>query len=255
MNKTAIVTGGGRGIGFAVCRRLGMDGYNVVIVGTSPAERYRQNLAKLDSDGIEHLYIQGDICDARDRTRILDEVVEKYGQVRVLVNNCGVAPVKRNDLLEMSEESFDRVIGVNTKGTMFFTQLVAKQMITQPLEGGKRGTIVNVSSLSAEVSSVNRGEYCISKAGVSMLTTLYADRLAREGIVVNEVRPGVIATDMTVPAKEKYDKMIAEGAFPIARWGLPEDVAAAVSAFCSDDFSYITGNYINVDGGYHIKRL
>ena len=255
MNKTAIVTGGGRGIGFAVCRRLGMDGYNVVIVGTSPAERYRQNLAKLDSDGIEYLYIQGDICDARDRTRILDEVVEKYGQVRVLVNNCGVAPVKRNDLLEMSEESFDRVIGVNTKGTMFFTQLVAKQMITQPLEGGKRGTIVNVSSLSAEVSSVNRGEYCISKAGVSMLTTLYADRLAREGIVVNEVRPGVIATDMTVPAKEKYDKMIAEGAFPIARWGLPEDVAAAVSAFCSDDFSYITGNYINVDGGYHIKRL
>lgn len=255
MNKTAIVTGGGRGIGFAVCRRLGMDGYNVVIVGTSPAERYRQNLAKLDSDGIEYLYIQGDICDARDRTRILDEVVKKYGQVRVLVNNCGVAPVKRNDLLEMSEESFDRVIGVNTKGTMFFTQLVAKQMITQPLEGGKRGTIVNVSSLSAEVSSVNRGEYCISKAGVSMLTTLYADRLAREGIVVNEVRPGVIATDMTVPAKEKYDKMIAEGAFPIARWGLPEDVAAAVSAFCSDDFSYITGNYINVDGGYHIKRL
>ena len=164
-------------------------------------------------------------------------------------------PSVRRDLLEMTEESFDRVIGINTKAAMFLTQLVAKQMISQPFEGKKRGTIINVSSCSAVVSSVSRGEYCVSKAAMSMLTTLYADRLSAEGIMVNEVRPGVISTDMTSKVQEKYDKMIADGVFPIARWGQPEDVAGAVSALCSDKFLYTTGNYVDVDGGFHIKRL
>ena len=161
----------------------------------------------------------------------------------------------RADLLEMSEESFDYVLGVNTKGNMFLTQAVAKQMIRQEPLDGRKGVIVNVSSCSSVVSSVNRGEYCVSKAGVSMLTTLYADRLAQEGILVHEVRPGVIATDMTSAVQDKYDKMIGDGMFPIARWGTPQDVANAVSALCSDKFLYTTGNYIDVDGGFHIKRL
>ena len=185
----------------------------------------------------------------------MQEAVDRFGGIHVLVNNAGVAPKVRADLLEMSEESFDFVVGVNTKGNMFLTQAVAKQMLRQPIEGKKRGTIVNVSSCSAEVSSTNRGEYCVSKAGVSMLTTLYADRLAAEGILVNEVRPGVIFTDMTSSVQEKYESLIEQGIFPIARWGTPEDVANAVGVFCGDEFLYTTGNYIDIDGGFHIKRL
>ena len=155
----------------------------------------------------------------------------------------------------MSPESFDRVVGVNTKGTMFLTQAVAKQMVAQEQVFANKGHIVNIGSCSAEVSSTSRGEYCISKAAVSMITTLFADRLAPEGIVVNEVRPGVIATDMTSVVTAKYDKLIADGAFPIARWGRAEDVAGVVSLFCSDRMLYTTGNYVDVDGGFHIKRL
>ena len=158
-------------------------------------------------------------------------------------------------LAEILQRRFDYVLGVNTKGNMFLTQAVAKQMIRQAPLDGRKGVIVNVSSCSSVVSSVNRGEYCVSKAGVSMLTTLYADRLAQEGILVHEVRPGVIATDMTSAVQDKYDKMIGDGMFPIARWGTPQDVANAVSALCSDKFLYTTGNYIDVDGGFHIKRL
>ena len=181
--------------------------------------------------------------------------MEAFGRIDVLVNNAGVAPLVRADLLEMSEESFDRVMGINTKGNMFLTQLVAKEMLNQEKLFKKRGTIINISSCSAEVSSTSRGEYCVSKAGVSMLTKLYADRLAGEGILVHEIRPGVIATDMTSKVTEKYNKLIEEGAFPIARWGQAEDIADAVSAFADDHFLYTTGNYIDVDGGFHIKRL
>ncbi len=257
MKKTAIVTGASRGIGFGIAKRLGQDGYNVVLVDLNDPADYRANFDQLDADGTAWEYVRGNICSAEDRQRVIDTALSKFGGIHVLVNNAGVAPKVRADLLEMTEESFDRVIGINTKGTMFFTQAVARQMILQPMPEGakKRGTIVNVSSCSAAVSSVSRGEYCISKAGVSMLTTLYADRLAREGIIVNEVRPGVIATDMTAVVKEKYDRMFAEGVFPIARWGLPEDLAGVVSALCSDDFCYTTGNYIDVDGGFHIQRL
>lgn len=255
MNKTAIVTGGSRGIGYAISRQLGQDGFNVVILSRNPEENYTENLKALTEIGIRYLYIQGDISKAGDRQKCVDETVKEFGDIDVLVNDAGVAPNERNDLLDMTEESFDRVIGVNTKGTMFMTQIVAKQMIQQEIKGRKRGTIVNVSSCSAVVSSISRGEYCISKAGVSMLTTLYADRLAPEGIYVYEVRPGVIATDMTSTVQDKYNQMIQDGMFPIARWGQPEDIASAVSAFCTDKFLYTTGNYLDIDGGFHIRSL
>lgn len=253
MKKTALVTGGRRGIGRAIAVRLARDGFNVVINGTSPQGDDRFD--DVAAGGGEFLYVEADISSAEGRRRLIDETIKRFGAIHVLVNNAGVAPNERADLLEMSEESFDRVLGINAKGNMFLTQAAAKQMLKQPVEGKKRGTIINISSCSSAVSSVNRGEYCVSKAAVSMLTMLYADRLAAEGILVHEVRPGVIATDMTSTVKEKYDRLIREGVFPIARWGAPEDIAAAVSVFAGDDLLYTTGNYIDVDGGFHIRRL
>lgn len=255
MRKTAIVTGGSRGIGYAIARQLGIDGCNVVIFATGPEERYREALDALTGLGISWHYVQGSLDSQEARERLVRETIETFSRIDILVNNAGVAPKERKDLLEMTEESFDRVVGINTKGTLFLTQLVARRMIEQEQVFRNKGHIVNVGSCSAEVSSVSRGEYCISKAAVAMLTTLFADRLAPEGIVVNEVRPGVIATDMTSVVSAKYDKLIGDGAFPIARWGQPEDVADAVSLFCSDRVLYTTGNYIDVDGGFHIKRL
>lgn len=255
MKKTAIVTGSSRGIGFAIARQLGLDGYNIVMVATGPQEKNQAALDTLRELGIDCAYVQANIGCSEGRRKILDGALAAFGRVDALINNAGVAPKVRADLLEMSEESFDYVVGVNTKGNMFLTQLVANQMICQEPLDGRKGVIVNVSSCSAAVSSTNRGEYCVSKAGVSMLTTLYADRLAREGILVNEVRPGVIATDMTSTVQGKYDSLIEQGAFPIARWGTPDDVAGVVSALCSNKFTYTTGNYIDVDGGFHIQRL
>ena len=253
--KTAIITGASRGIGYAIAKRLGMDGCRVVILATGDISRYQESFRELTELGIEWHYVQGSIDSKESRETLVKETVERFGRIDILVNNAGVAPKERKDLLEMSEESFDRVVGINTKGTLFLTQLVAKQMISQPQIFANKGHIVNVGSCSAEVSSVSRGEYCISKAALTMMTKLFADRLAAEGIVVNEVRPGVIATDMTSVVTEKYDKMIADGVFPIARWGRPEDVAEMVGLFCSDKVLYTTGNYVDVDGGFHIKRL
>lgn len=255
MEKAAIVTGASRGIGYVIARRLGLDGYSIVMLATGAQEKYEEALGELTKLGIRWHYVQGSIASAEDRKRLLEETLRVFGRVDVLVNNAGVAPLKRKDLLEMEEESFDRVMGINTKGTLFLTQLVAKQMLQQEQTGKKRGTIINIGSCSAEVSSVSRGEYCISKAGVAMITRLFADRLAPEGILVHEIRPGVIATDMTGAVKEKYDAMIEEGAFPIRRWGTPEDVADAVSVFCSDQILYTTGSFLDVDGGFHIRRL
>lgn len=255
MKKTAIVTGSSRGIGLAIARQLGQDGYNIVMVATGPQEKNQAALDGLKAEGIDCAYVQANIGNSDDRKKIVDGALAAFGRIDVLVNNAGVAPKVRADLLTMSEESFDYVVGINTKGNMFLTQLVANQMISQEPVDGRKGVIVNVSSCSSVVSSTNRGEYCVSKAGISMLTTLYADRLASEGILVNEVRPGVIATDMTSTVQEKYDKLIENGAFPIARWGTPEDVAGAVSLLCSDRLRYTTGNYIDVDGGFHIQRL
>lgn len=255
MKKTAVVTGSSRGIGLAIARQLGLDGFNVVMVATGSREKNADAIRKLEDEGITVGYVQANVADHDDRLRIVSEAVRLFGRIDVLVNNAGVAPLVRADLLEMSEESFDRVIGINTKGNMFLTQAVARQMISQEPIDKRKGVIVNISSCSSVVSSTSRGEYCVSKAGISMLTTLYADRLAAEGILVHEVRPGVIATDMTSTVQAKYDALIEDGLFPIARWGTPEDVAGAVSALVSDKFLYTTGNYIDVDGGFHIKRL
>lgn len=249
--KTALVTGGSRGIGLAIALELGRSGYAVAIMATKPESAYPQSTQKLREAGVSYSWHAGDIANTEDRLRVVDEVAALHGRIDVLVNNAGVAPKERSDLLQMTEESFDYVVGTNTKGNMFMTQAVARQMI----QARTPGIIVNISSCSAEVSSVNRGEYCVSKAGISMLTRLFADRLAGEGIRVYEVRPGVIQTDMTAAVQEKYNRLIEAGAFPIARWGQPEDVARTVRAFCSDDFAYTTGNYIDVDGGFHIRRL
>lgn len=255
MKKTAVITGASRGIGYAIAKQLGMDGCQVVIFATGEQERYRKQLDALTDMGIDWHYVQGSIDSPDCRERLVKETVEHFGRIDILVNNAGVAPKERKDLLEMTPESFDRVIDINTKGMLFLTQLAARQMISQEQVFANKGHIVNIGSCSAEVSSISRGEYCISKAAVSMLTTLFADRLAPEGIVVNEVRPGVIATDMTDSVTSKYDKLIADGAFPIARWGRPEDVAEMTALLCSDRVLYTTGSYVDVDGGFHIKRL
>ncbi|WP_320953322.1 3-ketoacyl-ACP reductase [Enterocloster bolteae] len=253
--RTALVTGGSRGIGLSIVKELGLHGYRVALMATRPEEEYPESTEILRKAGVDYFWFSGDISNSEDRKRVVLQALEALGTFDVLVNNAGVAPKVRADLLTMTEESFDNVIGTNTKANMFMTQAVALQMMKQPLHGDKRGTIINISSCSAEVSSVNRGEYCVSKAGISMLTKLYADRLAPEGIFVYEIRPGVIRTDMTSQVEEKYTELIKQGMFPIARWGVPEDVAKAVRAFCSDDFCYTTGNYIDVDGGFHIRRL
>lgn len=255
MKKTAIVTGASRGIGYAIAEQLGREGCQVVLFATGAQAAYCQALDRLTGLGVSWHYVQGSIDSQESRERLVEETVRRFGRIDILVNNAGVAPRERADLLEMTQESFDRVVGINAKGTMFLTQLAARQMIRQEQVFACKGHIVNVGSCSAEVSSTSRGEYCISKAAVSMVTTLFADRLAAEGIVVNEVRPGVIATDMTSAVTEKYDGLIGRGEFPIARWGRPEDVAEMVCLFCSDRVLYTTGNHVDVDGGFHIRRL
>lgn len=254
MKKTAIVTGASRGIGYAAARQLALDGFQIAAAAVSPYEKNEAAIRELREYGEIH-YIQADIARADGREKIVEETLRHFGRVDVLVNNAGVAPLERADLLDMTEESFDRVVGTNTKGTLFLCQLAANQMLRQEPVGSKRGTIINISSCSADVVSLNRGEYCVSKAGLSMVTQLFAKRLAVSGIYVHEIRPGVIATDMTARVQEKYEKLIADGAFPIARWGTPEDVAGAVSAFAGDLFLYSTGDVINVDGGFHIREL
>lgn len=255
MKKTAIVTGSGRGIGFAIAKRLAEAGFQLALVASSPEEKYKENLEILKAAQADFCYIQADLSKNEDRIRCVETVAGKYGRIDVLVNNAGVAPKERRDLLDMTEESFDRLIAVNTKSVMFLSQLAAKQMLMQDKRDGVRGIIVNISSMSANVTSVNRGEYCVSKAGVSMLTKLYADRLAGDQIYVYEIRPGIIETDMTETVHDKYSKLFREGGCPIARWGKPEDVAEAAEILCSGRLKYTTGQILNVDGGFQIQRL
>jgi NAD(P)-dependent dehydrogenase (short-subunit alcohol dehydrogenase family) len=242
--KVAIVTGVAGGIGKASALALAKIGYAIVGMGRST----QPDLS--DFAGLDITYIPGDISSAEDRARLFDAAVAK-GDVSVLVNVAGVAPKVRRDILEMSEESYDYVMGINTKGTLFLTQAVANQMLLQ----GKGGAIVNISSCSAYTSSTSRGEYCISKAGVSMITKLFADRLAGEGITVNEVCPGIIATGMTEAVREKYDRLIAGGLVPLGRWGTPDDIAKAVVALCDGTLGYMTGASLILDGGMHIRKL
>ena len=242
--KIAIVTGVLGGIGKESALMLAEKGYTVVGMGRT------ENPDLSDFEGLDITYISGDISSTKDREKLLDAAVTK-GEISVLVNVAGVAPKVRRDVLEMTEESYDFVMGINTKGTLFLTQAVAKEMVKQ----GKGGAIVNISSCSAYTSSTSRGEYCISKAGVSMITKLFADRLSADGITVNEICPGIIATGMTAAVKDKYDKLIAEGLVPLGRWGTPDDVAKAVVALCDGTFGYTTGQSFTVDGGMHIRKL
>lgn len=249
--KVAIVTGASRGIGYAIAQNMVRDGYITCIMDMRSEADARENLDALKAKG-EVFYFCGSTTSAEDRNAFVGEIMKRYGRIDVLVNNAGVAPRVRQDLLSATEESFDFVVGVNVKGTMFLSQAVANEMLKQPIkENGQRAVIVNISSFSATVSSPNRPEYCISKAGVSMLTRLFADRLANDRIFVYEVQPGVIQTDMTSTVQEKYNRLIFEGSeFPIKRWGLPEDVANAVSMFTEGNLTYTTGQVLYVDGGY-----
>jgi len=250
----AIVTGASRGIGKAIALELARLGYDLVVNRVQDA--VPETKAEAEGLGARCEFVQGDIGQAKDRNRLVETAKSKFGRCDMLVNNAGAAPLKRLDILEATEESFDRVIGVNLKGPYFLTQQVANWMVEQRREYPQRAfRIVNIGSISAYTSSPSRGEYCISKAGVRMMTMLYADRLAEYNIGVFEICPGIIATDMTSAAKDKYDKLIAEGLTPIRRWGRPQDVAAAVGAIAEGRLDFSTGCAIDVDGGFHLRRL
>ncbi len=242
--KTALVTGVAGGIGSAVADLLLESGFAVVGMDIAPD-------CTVKSDNFT--YYCGDLSKGEARKGFVEAAISKHGRIDTLVNVAGVAPRVRADLLEMTEESYDFVMNINTKGTLFLTQAVANCMLKN--EGDRKGSIVNISSMSAYTSSVTRGEYCISKAGVSMITALFADRLAGDGISVNEVRPGIIQTGMTETVKGKYDALIDGGLLPIKRWGMPEDIAKAVLTLVNDSLPYMTGQALNIDGGFHIRRL
>jgi NAD(P)-dependent dehydrogenase (short-subunit alcohol dehydrogenase family) len=256
MKKVALITGGSRGIGFGVAKHLAMAGFDLAINGVREESAVHDVLVELKSFGADAIYCQGSISSSPDRKKIVQQVKNHFSRLNVLVNNAGIAPRERRDVLETSEESFDEVLSTNLKGNYFLTQLVANWMIEQKKSiQNFEGCIINVSSISATVASTNRGEYCISKAGVSMATQLFAVRLGEFNIPVFEVRPGIIRTDMTSGVKEKYDKLIAGGLTVQNRWGYPDDVGKAVSALASGSFSFSTGQVIMVDGGLTIPRL
>lgn len=254
--RVALVTGGSRGIGRGIARALAGRGWAVIV-------NYRGNRAAADAAvaaimdaGGTAQAVQADIARADDRARLVESSLATFGRIDLLVNNAGMAPRQRRDLLEMDEASYDEVLAVNLKGPFFLTQRVARTMIDLLAAGTITAPkIVTISSISAYASSPDRGEYCISKAGLDMLTRLFADRLAPHGIHVYEVRPGIIATDMTGGVTEKYDRLIAGGLTPIRRWGQPGDVAKAVVALAEGYLPFSTGEVINVDGGFHLRRL
>ncbi len=250
----SLVTGAGRGIGRGIALELARLGHHIVINYAGNSAAADECLEMVRAAGGDGITVQADVSSSDDRHRLVRETVEKYGRIDLLVNNAGVAPNVRADILEAGEESFDRLIGINLKGPYFLTQLVANQMISQNWREFAP-QIVTISSISAYTASTNRGDYCIAKAGLGMLTALFAARLAEYGIGVYEIRPGVIATDMTGGVKEKYDKMIAEGAWPIKRWGEPSDIGRAVAAIARGDFPFSTGEVFNVDGGFHLRTL
>jgi NAD(P)-dependent dehydrogenase (short-subunit alcohol dehydrogenase family) len=253
--KTAFVTGGSRGIGFGIARALAADGWQLAINGVRPENDVRAAIHTLRQTA-RTIYCQGDISQPADRAAFLDRIDQEYGALHLLVNNAGIAPPRRDDILEATEESFDKVFDVNLKGPYFLTQAAARWMIVQrQADPQVDGCIINISSISAEVASVNRGDYCMARAGTSMATKLWAVRLAEHGIRVYEIRPGIVATDMTAGVKEKYDRLIAEGLTLEPRWGQPEDVGRAAAALARGDFPYATGQVVTIAGGMTIGRL
>ena len=253
--SNVLVTGGARGIGAGVVAELAKAGHNVGFCGRAEAEKAAGFLESIRSSYPgKFAYYQCDVSSAADRGKLLDDFIADFGSLDVLVNNAGVAPDVRADLLEMSAESFDRVLNINLKGPFFLTQDAAKRMIAAG-DDGKFKCIINTGSVSADYASINRGEYCISKAAVAMATKLFSVRLAEEGICVYEIRPGVIKSDMTSVVTAKYDKMIAEGLTLQRRWGMPEDIGKAVVSLVAGAFAYSTGQVIKIDGGLTVERF
>jgi len=258
MSKIALVTGGSRGIGFGIAEKLAAEKWDLVINGVREESAVTEPLAKLRAHGVRVGYARGDVGSVEGRAAIVKAVKEftKGAALNLLVNNAGVAPKVRADLLETSEESYDHVVDTNLKGVFFLTQAFARDMVAaKKADPAFNGAIINITSISATVVSINRGEYCIAKAGLSMLSQLFATRLGSDGIPVYEVRPGVIKTDMTAAVTAKYDKLISEGLSVQPRWGQPYDVGSAVAALARNDFPFSTGQIVMVDGGLTIPRL
>ena len=250
--KTAIVTGASRGIGRGIFTMLASKGYRIIAVGTREPEAVSEYIDELKKLSPDSTYVAADISKPECREKIF-HTAEELGGFDILVNNAGCAPLVRQDLLEMTEESLDRLLNINLKGTFFMCQSAANYLIDRKTDNNKM--IINITSISAETSSLNRGEYCISKAGLSMVTKLFADKLAAYGINVYELRPGIIETDMTACVKDKYEKMIDGGLLPIKRMGQPSDIAKAVYALAEGYFAYTTGSVMNIDGGFTLSRL
>lgn len=258
MKPLALITGSSRGIGRGIALELASKGDHDLVINYAGNEAAAQEcvaLCRRAGPSLRVETVQADISRPDDRARMIDTIREKFGRLDLLVNNAGVAPNVRADLLEATEESFDRLININLKGPYFLTQLAAKLMIdSAPIASFPRA-VVNVTSISAFTASVNRGDYCVAKAGLAMMTKLYAARLAEYGIGVFEIRPGVIETDMTGAVKEKYDQLFQDGLAPINRWGQPSDIGKSVVAIAAGSFPYSTGQVLNVDGGFHLRRL
>lgn len=257
MNRTALITGGARGIGYGIATALAKEGINPVIMDLHPEQDAADALSELASYGVRPLYCNGDVTCPQDRAATLADIEAEFGELHILVNNAGVAPKVRADLLEASEESFERLMLINLQGPYFLTQAVARWMIEQKESSDESldRCIINISSISATVASPSRGDYCISKAGVSMATKLWATRLSEYNIPVYEIRPGIIQTDMTAAVTDKYDKLISEGLCLQQRWGLPEDVGRAAMTLARGDLAYSTGQVVLVDGGMTVQRL
>jgi 3-oxoacyl-[acyl-carrier protein] reductase len=256
MKKTALITGGSRGIGFGIAKALAKEGFNLAINGVRDEENVTDALNELRELGAEVIYCQGSIASAADRDAIIEKAYSVLGEINVLVNNAGIAPRTRLDLLETTIENYEEVMTTNLQGPFFFTQAIAKKMAhTKQNNHAFEAAIIFVTSISATVASINRGEYCVSKAGLAMTNLLFAVRLAEFNIPVYEIRPGIISTDMTSKVQEKYDNLFQSGIALQPRWGTPDDVGKAVASLTRGDFPYSTGQVIGVDGGMLIDRL
>jgi NAD(P)-dependent dehydrogenase (short-subunit alcohol dehydrogenase family) len=253
----AVITGASRGIGRSIAIALASEGFDIAAIARSVDSEGMENIAdEIEKIGVQFFPIGMDISCTSCHKEVVMNILERYGRIDVLINNAGVAPLQRNDVLDMTEESYDRVMNVNLKGPVFFAQKIAKEMIwLKPQIPGYNPVIVFVTSVSSDRSTTNRAEYCISKAGLSMVSTIFADRLSREDILVFEVRPGIIQTDMTIKLKDKYDKLINAGLIPQKRWGLPEDVGKAVASISRGDWNFSTGMIFEISGGLNIQKL
>jgi len=253
----AVITGASRGIGRSVAIALATEGYDIAAIARSTDSEGMENLSReVEKTGVQFFPIGLDISCTKCQKEVVSNILERYGRIDILVNNAGVAPLLRNDILDMTEESYDRVLNINLRGPVFFAQKIAREMIwLKPQITNYNPLIIFVTSVSAVLSSTNRAEYCVSKAGLSMVSTLFADRLSHEGILVFEVRPGIIQTDMTAKIKDKYDKLISEGLIPQKRWGLPQDIGKSIASIARGDWNFSTGMVFEISGGLNIHKL